>query len=181
MENSVGQELVGSRCIVRPFRAGDAASIAAVANDRRIWLGLRDLFPHPYVLNHAETYIARVSALDPPRSHAIVVDGRAVGGVGLELMTDVNRRTSEIGYWLGVDYWGRGIATEAVTLVTAWAFGAHALLRIFAQPFAENFASRRVLEKAGYVLEGTMRRNAVKDGVVRDQCLYARLSESRTE
>jgi ribosomal-protein-alanine N-acetyltransferase len=178
VEKSIGQGLVGSRCIVRPFRATDAASIAAVANDRRIWLGLRDLFPHPYALSHAETYIARVSTLDPPRSHAIVVGGHAVGGVGLEPLTDVNRRTAEIGYWLGADYWGRGIATEAVTLVTVWAFDAHGLLRIFAQPFAENLASRRVLEKAGYVLEGTMRRNAVKDGVVRDQCLYARLSES---
>jgi RimJ/RimL family protein N-acetyltransferase len=110
--------------------------------------------------------IARVGVVDPPRSQAIVVDGRAVGGVGLELMTDVNRRSAEIGYWLGVDYWGRGIATEAVTLVTTWAFGAHGLLRIFAQPFAENRGSRRVLEKAGYALEGTMRRSAVKDGGV---------------
>ena len=93
-------------------------------------------------------------------------------------MSDVNRRTAEIGYWLGVEYWGRGIATEAVALVTAWAFDAHGLLRIFAQPFADNRASRRVLEKAGYVLEGTMRRSAVKDGVVRDQCLYARLCDS---
>ena len=172
------RELVGSRCIVRPFGADDAASVAAAANDRRIWGQLRDLFPYPYALTDAEAYIARVGAVDPPRSQAIVVDGRAVGGVGLELMSDVNRRTAEIGYWLGVEYWGRGIATEAVALVTAWAFDAHGLLRIFAQPFAENHASRRVLEKAGYVFEGTMRRSAVKDGVVRDQCLYARLCDS---
>jgi [ribosomal protein S5]-alanine N-acetyltransferase len=177
VESCIGHELVGSRCIVRPFRAADAPSIAAVANDRRIWLQLRDLFPHPYVLSDAEAYIARVGVIDPPRSQAIVVDECAVGGVGLELLTDVNSRTAELGYWIGVEYWGRGIATEAVRLVTAWAFSAHGLLRIFAQPFAENRASRRVLEKAGYVLEGTMRRSAVKDGMVRDQCLYARLSE----
>jgi RimJ/RimL family protein N-acetyltransferase len=178
VQSRIGHELVGSSCIVRPYRSADAASLAAAANDRRIWLQLRDLFPHPYGLSNAEAYIARVGVVDPARSQAIVVDGRAVGGVGLEPMTDVNRRSAEIGYWLGVDYWGRGIATEAVTLVTAWAFGAHGLLRIFAQPFAENRGSRRVLEKAGYVLEGTMRRSAVKDDVVRDQCVYARLSES---
>jgi ribosomal-protein-alanine N-acetyltransferase len=171
-------ELFGIRCIVRPFIAADAVSVAAVANDRRIWLQLRDLFPHPYHLADAENYIGRVATAAPPLSLAMVVDGRAVGGVGLQLMTDINRRSAEIGYWLGAAYWGRGIATEAVALVTEWAFLAHGLLRIFAQPFAANLASRRVLEKAGCELEGTMRRSAIKEGEVRDQCLYARLSPS---
>jgi ribosomal-protein-alanine N-acetyltransferase len=169
-------ELVGTRCTVRQFVTSDAACIAAAANDRRIWLQLRDLFPHPYQFADAEAYIGRVAPVEPPLSLAIVVDGCAVGGVGLQLMTDVNRRSAELGYWLGAAYWGRGIATEAVRLVTGWAFGAHGLLRIFAQPFAANLASRRVLEKSGYELEGTMRRSAVKDGEVRDQCLYGRLS-----
>ena len=169
-------QLVGTQCIVRRFIAADAAWVAAVANDRRIWLQLRDLFPHPYHLADAEAYICHVASVDPPRSLAIVVDAAAVGGVGLEPMADVNRRSAEIGYWLGTAYWGRGIATEAVTLVTDWAFEAHQLLRIFAQPFASNLASRRVLEKAGYLLEGTMKCSAVKDGVVRDQCMYARLT-----
>ena len=168
-------ELVGALCVVRPFIVPDAGSVAAAANDRRIWLQLRDLFPHPYHLADAEQYIGRIASADPPLSLAIVVDGHAAGGVGFQPMTDVNRRTAEIGYWLGASYWGRGIATEAVTLVTHWAFAAHEFLRIFAQPFAGNLASRRVLEKAGYQLEGTMRCSAVKDGEVRDQCMYARL------
>lgn len=162
--------------MVRPFLAADATSIAAVANDRRIWLQLRDLFPHPYRLADAEAWTKRVGPIDPPHALAIVVDGRAVGGVGIEPMSDVNCRSGEIGYWLGTDYWGRGIATEAVTLVTDWAFATHKLLRVFAQPFASNAASCRVLEKAGYVLEGVMKRSAVKDGIVLDQCMYARLS-----
>jgi [ribosomal protein S5]-alanine N-acetyltransferase len=171
---SVG--LNGTRCLVRPFQIADAASVAACANDRRIWLQLRDLFPYPYTLADAEAYMARGSAIDPPQSLAIVVEGQAVGSVGLNLMTDVNRVSAEIGYWLGVEYWGRGICTEAVGLVAAWAFQAHRLLRLFAQPFADNLASRRVLEKAAFTLEGTMRRSAMKDGIVRDQVLYARLS-----
>jgi [ribosomal protein S5]-alanine N-acetyltransferase len=172
----VSIELPGMRCIVRPFLAADATSIASAANDRRIWLQLRDSFPHPYGLTDAEAWIRRVGSVDPPHSLAIVVDRRAVGGVGIEPMTDVNHRSAEIGYWLGTDYWGRGIATEAVMLVTDWAFDAHRLVRIFAQPFASNVASRRVLEKAGYVLEGVMKRSAVKDSVVLDQCMYARLN-----
>ena len=127
---------IGARCVVRRFVATDAISVAAVANDRRIWLQLRDLFPHPYHVADAERYIGRVAPVDPPLSLLIVVDGRAAGGVGLQPMTDVNRRTAEIGYWIGAAFWGRGIATEAVTLVTDWAFGAHGFLRIFAQPFA---------------------------------------------
>jgi [ribosomal protein S5]-alanine N-acetyltransferase len=79
----VSIELLGMRCLVRPFLAVDATSIASVANDRRIWLQLRDVFPHPYRLADAETWIGRVGPIDPPRSLAIVVDGRAVGGVGL--------------------------------------------------------------------------------------------------
>ncbi len=137
-------QLIGVRCSVRPFVAADAASIAAVANDRRIWLQLRDLFPHPYRLADAEAYIDRVASVDPPRSLAIVVDARAVGGVGLEPMSDVNRRSAEIGYWLGTAYWGRGIATEAVALITDWGFNVHGLLRIFAQPFA----SKETLKKS---------------------------------
>jgi RimJ/RimL family protein N-acetyltransferase len=156
----------------------DAGSVASVANDRRIWVQLRDLFPHPYKVADAEAFIGRVAAIDPPLALAIVVEGRAVGGVGLEPMTDVNRRTAEIGYWIGAAFWGRGVATEAVALATDWAFRAHGLVRIFAQPFARNFASRRVLEKAGYQLEGTMRSSAIKDGEVLDQCMYARLTTS---
>lgn len=171
-------QLNGARCTVRPFVRSDAPTLAASANDQRIFSQLRDVFPYPYTLPDADAYIARVGALNPPRCLAIVVDGEAVGTVGLELMTDVNRRNAEIGYWLGVAYWGRGIGTEAVSLVSAWAFSTHALLRLFALPFADNQASRRVLEKCGYVLEGIARRSAVKSGVVRDQCLYARLSET---
>jgi len=150
MGDDMGVELVGARCVVRPFIADDAASIAFVADDRRIWLQLRDLFPHPYRLADAEVYIGRTRLEEPPRSFAIVVDGRAAGGVALHLMTDINRRSAEIGYWLGEAYWRRGIATEAVRLVTNWAFHSHGLLRVFAQPFADNLGSKRVLEKAGY-------------------------------
>jgi RimJ/RimL family protein N-acetyltransferase len=171
-------QLVGSKCVVRPFVITDAESIASVANDRRIWLQLRDLFPHPYQVADAESFIGRVAAVDPPLSLAIVIDGLAVGVVGLEPMTDVNRLTAEIGYWIGAAFWGRGVATEAVALATDWSFRTHGLLRLFAQPFAGNFASRRVLEKAGYQLEGTMRHSAIKDGEIQDQCLYARLDPS---
>ena len=87
--------------------------------------------------------------------------------------TDVERVSAEIGYWLGESCWGRGIVTEALRAVTAEAFRRFELRRIYALPFADNPASVRVLEKAGYVLEGRLRQSAIKDGQIRDQLLYA--------
>ena len=86
---------------------------------------------------------------------------------------DVERTSAEIGYWLGEGVWGRGIASAAVRAVSEHAFAAYGLTRLFAVPYARNAASARVLEKAGYVLEGRLRRSAIKDGVVLDQLLYA--------
>jgi len=104
---------------------------------------------------------------------AIVVEGAAVGGIGFTLLGDVERLSAEIGYWLGEAYWGRGIMTEALAAVTAYAIRSHGLTRVFAVPYEWNSASFRVLEKVGYVCEGRMRRSAIKDGQVIDQVLYA--------
>ena len=166
-------EITLETCRVRSWRAGDTESLTANANDRRIWINLRDRFPHPYTPAHAEAFLRRVSETVPETSFAIEVDGRAVGGIGFVLHDDVERVSAEIGYWLGEAYWGRGIMTEAVTAMTRYAIETHALTRVFAVPYEWNAASLRVLEKAGYVCEGRMRRSAIKDGRVVDQYLYA--------
>ena len=104
---------------------------------------------------------------------AITVCDVAVGGIGAELRDDVERCSAEVGYWLGEPYWGRGIATRTLAAFTRFAFTAYDLERLYAAPFASNPASCRVLQKAGYRLEGRMRRSAIKDGKVQDQLLYA--------
>lgn len=168
-------ELACPTCRLRPPRPGDAASLARHANDREIWLNLRDRFPHPYALSDAEAYIARVheGAQDPVTAFAIEVGGEVAGGITLMPGHDIERVSAELGYWLGRAHWGRGVVTDAVRAVTGHAFATLGLRRVFAVPFAHNAASRRVLEKAGYVREGTMRRSAIKDGVLLDQHLYA--------
>lgn len=168
-------ELPTATCTLRSFRPSDAASVARHANDRRVWGNLRDLFPHPYTLADAEAYIARTAQQPRPTSFAIDVGGEAVGSVSLRLGSDIERYSAEIGYWLGAAYWGRGVMTAAVGAVTSYAFDALGLIRVFAVPFAANVASARVLERNGYLREGTMRRSAVKDGAVLDQHLYAAL------
>jgi RimJ/RimL family protein N-acetyltransferase len=162
-------------CDVRSWRPADAAAIVKHADNRNVWLNLRDRFPHPYTLRDSRTFLATVIGARPETNFAIEVDGAAVGGIAFRIQTDVERVSAELGYWLGETYWGRGIATAAVRAVTEHALSRHDLVRVFALPFAHNRASARVLEKAGFVLEGIMRSSAIKDGRVVDQLLYARI------
>jgi ribosomal-protein-alanine N-acetyltransferase len=167
-------ELKLTRCTVRTLQVGYADSLAQHANDKRITSQLRDRFPHPYTVADATAFIDLILREDPLACFAIVVGGHCVGGIGLERLSDVHRLSGELGYWLGVDYWGRGIATEAIVAVTEWGFGTLKLKRVFAQPLADNLASCRALEKAGFILEGTLKHSAIKEGVLRDQRMYAR-------
>jgi RimJ/RimL family protein N-acetyltransferase len=160
-------------CVVRSWRPGDEDSLTRHANDRGVWLNLRDRFPHPYTRPDAESWVRFAAAATPETNFAVAVNEQAVGGIGLVLHDDVERCAAEIGYWLGRAFWGRGLATAAVRGLTDHAFRARALTRVYALPFTDNTASIRVLEKVGYQLEGRLRRAAVKDGQVRDQALYA--------
>lgn len=162
-----------NNCIVRSLRDEDAEELAKYANNKKIWLNLRDIFPHPYSIEDANTFIAFASSQVPECIFAIEMDHKAVGIIGLNLGKDVERRSAEIGFWLGEYYWGRGIATTALQVVTYWAIKTYSLVRVFAVPFARNGASCRVLEKVGYKLEGRLRCSAIKDGKTIDQFMYA--------
>jgi ribosomal-protein-alanine N-acetyltransferase len=162
-----------SSCTIRPWAETDAASLQRHANNRAVSLQLRDRFPFPYEMEQARTFLGWIAKQPSPTVWAIEVGGEAAGGIGIELHSDVERVSAEIGYWLGEGLWGRGIATEAVVGVTAEAFRRFDLTRLYAVPFADHAASVRVLEKSGYVREGHMRRSAIKDGIIRDQLLYA--------
>jgi len=170
--------LQGTRCAVRPWRASDAESIVRHANNVNVARHLRDRFPSPYTRRDAKAFLAHAARREGSGANlAVEVDGEAAGAVGFIVGADVERYSAEIGYWLGEAHWGRGIMTEALTLVTEDAFMRLNLLRLFAVPFADNTASARVLEKAGYVREGVLRSGCVKFGVARDQLLYARINE----
>ena len=166
-------------CRIRSWRVGDEPAIVRHADNRKIWLNVRDRFPYPYTRAHAEAWIARAIS-DVPETHfAIDLGARAVGGIGLELQEDVSRYSAELGYWLGETHWGRGIMTAAVSRFTEYAFRAFDLCRIYALVFETNPASRRVLDRAGYALEGRLRRAVYKDGRILDQFLYAVSHEAR--
>ena len=160
-------------CALRPWRPSDAAALALHASNPAIGRNLRDGFPCPFTLQDAEAFIERALKIAPPCRFAIVVSGEAVGSIGFTVHSNVERISAEMGYWLGEAFWGRGIMTDAVRALTRYAIAAHGLTRVYAVPYEWNPASFRVLEKAGYVCEGRMRRSAIKDGHILDQLLYA--------
>ncbi len=167
-------ELVLERCTIRPWRLEDAESLTKHANNRKVWLGLRDVFPHPYTIQDARKFLERAISEQPTAVFCVSVDTRAVGGIGIRLGNDVHRCTAELGYWLGEEFWGRGIMSEAVGIFKDFCFTNFPVRRIYAEPFANNPASARVLEKAGFVFEGCLKNNVIKDGKLLDSLLYAK-------
>jgi RimJ/RimL family protein N-acetyltransferase len=166
-------QIVLSRCTVRSWQISDAQALVTYGNNRKIWLNLRDRFPYPYTRRDALEFLRSVVGRQPETVFAVTLDDEAIGSIGFVLQQDVERVSAEIGYWLGEPFWGRGIASEALSAVTTYATERHGLTRLFALPFASNVASCRVLEKAGYRLEARLRRSAIKDGTIVDQCQYA--------
>jgi len=168
-------QLTLERCTIRPWRLDDAQSLARHANNRKVWIALRDIFPHPYTIEDANTFLKSVINSEPVTLFCVEANGAAVGGIGIRIGTDVHRRTAELGYWLGEEFWGGGIMTEAVGAFTDFCFQNFSLRRIYAEPFANNPASARVLEKAGFTFEGRLKNNVLKDGELLDSLLYARI------
>jgi len=170
--------LTGTRCTVRSWRMEDVDAVVRHANNINVARQLRDRFPHPYTRANAIPFLKSAVANSDASNLAIEVDGAAAGAIGYVRGTDVERYSAEIGYWLGESYWRRGIASEALILVTDYVFSTLNLLRLFALPFADNPGSIRVLEKAGYVREATLQCSSVKYGKPRDQALYVRINPS---
>lgn len=160
-------------CLVRSWRYGDEERLHQHANNKSIWLNLRDTFPYPYTQVDAQRWIQFVVDPFEETNFAIDVEGEAVGNIGLRIGEDIDRRSAEVWYWLGENYWGRGIITAALRAITDIAFSDLSLIRVEAMPFGRNTASIKVLEKAGYQREGIMRWSAVKEGIVLDKVLYS--------
>jgi RimJ/RimL family protein N-acetyltransferase len=164
---------------IRLWQSGDEEALTRIANNRQIWRNLSDRFPHPYELAHADYWIANANLeSDRARHFAIILDGDIVGGVGFERLRDLHTRTAEIGYWVGEPFWGAGIATRALRAAIRINFRDYDFVRLQAGVLEWNPASCRVLEKAGYSLEGRHRKQAYQDGEICDQFLYALLRES---
>ena len=168
-------ELKLKRCTIRDLRLSDAEALAKHANNRNVSINLRDRFPYPYTIEDAKSFLEHVVAQeDPEKIFCIDIDGSLVGTIGLHRGEDVHRHTAEFGYWLGEEFWGRGIMSEVIPAFVDYCFKEFSLTRLFAMPHSSNPASARVLEKAGLVFEGRLRKNVLKAGQILDSLLYAK-------
>jgi RimJ/RimL family protein N-acetyltransferase len=161
--------------LLRPWQPGDIPSLAAQANNVNIWKNVRDSFPSPYTEEDAEAYIYHTMAKSPQQDFAIVIDGKAVGGIGVVPLSDVERFSAEIGYWLGEPHWNKGIATQAVRTFSDYILTQTNLVRLFACVYDYNLPSARVLEKAGFRRVGTLQKAAFKNNRFTDMHYYERV------
>lgn len=164
-------------CKIRKWRLSDAADLAPVVSNKKVQDNLRDGFPYPYTEQNAAQFIERMLSADEDETFAfaVTVDDRAIGSIAAFRQGNIHRRTAEMGYYIAESFWGKGLMTEAVKQVCEYVFDHSDIIRIYAEPFAYNTASCRVLEKAGFQLEGTLKSNAVKNGKILDMKMYARI------
>lgn len=126
---------MNKRYELRPWSLSDCRSLAEYANNIHVWNNLRDSFPSPYTEEDARVYIANTLTKDCVQDFAIIVDGKAVGGIGFIPQVDVERYSAEIGYWLGEPYWGCGIMSKVVSEVVEYVFATTELVRLYASVF----------------------------------------------
>ena len=164
---------------LRTWTLADAPALAKLINNKKVQDNLRDGLPFPYGEEDAKAFLSAVLASDPDQNlaFAIEADGKLIGSISATRCANIHFRTAELGYYLGESYWGKGFATEAVRQICDYIYRNTDIIRIFAEPFAYNTASCRVLEKAGFQLEGLLRSNAVKNGRILDMKMYARIRE----
>ena len=162
---------------IRKWRLSDAGDLAAALSNKKILDNLRDGPPYPYTEQDGRDFISAMLSAneDETFAFAVTVDEKAIGSIGAFRQGNIHIQTAELGYYIAEEYWGKGIMTEAVRQLCDYVFSHTDIIRIFAEPFAHNSASCRVLEKAGFQYEGTLRSNAVKNGNILDMKMYARL------
>jgi RimJ/RimL family protein N-acetyltransferase len=157
---------------LRPLELGDISELAALANNKNIWNNVRDQMPHPYSEKDAMRFVDLKMHQEQDYVFAIVFKGKFSGMVGLHPQKDIYRLSAELGYWIGEPYWGNGLASKAVDMIVKFGFDELKLNRIFAGVFEHNDASKRVLEKNGFIKEGVSIKAAIKNGVILDEWRY---------
>ena len=165
------------KCRIRKWELSDAKDLAAALSNKKVQDNLRDGLPYPYTEQDGKEFISAMLSADESETFAfaITVDNMVIGSISIFRQGNIHRQTAELGYYIAEEYWGKGIMTEAVKQICEYVFAKSDIIRIYAEPFAYNIASCRVLEKVGFQYEGTLRSNAVKNGKVIDMEMYSLL------
>jgi RimJ/RimL family protein N-acetyltransferase len=165
---------------IRSWRISDVNDLSELANNRNIWNNVRDYFPHPYTRKDAEEWISLQLKKERLTNFAVEYNGRLCGGISFIPKDDIYRCSAEIGYWIGEPYWGKGIATEAVRQVMAFIQLNHpAIIRVYAEVFAWNEGSEKVLQKNGFYRESIRRHAVIKNDRVGDDSVWVWLRQQQ--
>lgn len=171
-------EIETPRLRLRPWHPEDKTDLLRHADNPRVAQNLSDVFPSPYTDVDADTWLnARAADKGPATEFAIEIDGEVVGGIGVLLRNDVLAQSAGIGYWLGERHWGQGYMTEALRALVPYAFATFDVHRLDTYHFGWNPASGKVMEKAGFRLEGCLRERVCKNGEYTDAFIYGLLRD----
>jgi [ribosomal protein S5]-alanine N-acetyltransferase len=161
---------------IRPWNWSDAGRLTSLINNRNIWNNVRDQLPFPYTLKNADIYLQHNVEQKPPTSYAIEWNGLLTGGIGYIPKDDVYKCSAEIGYWVGEEFWGKGIVSAAIgLLVDRIQEQAPMVVRVYAEVFDYNKASMRALEKNGFYLEAIRKKAVIKNNIIIDDFVWVRL------
>ena len=162
-------------CKIRKWLLSDAEDLTVAISNKKVQDNLRDGIPYPYTVQDGINFISAMLSADENDTFAfaITINDKVVGSIGVFRKDNVHFRTAEMGYYIAEEFWGKGLGASAVRQICEYIFENTDIIRIFAEPFAYNIASCRVLEKSGFQYEGTLRSNAVKNGQVLDMKMYS--------
>ncbi len=163
--------------VIREIQDADLSLMTLYANNPKVAINLRDAFPSPYTMDDAIGFKKAIDNQNPKTICAIEYKGDYVGNISLSPASDVYRKSAEIGYFIGEPFWGKGIMTRAVNLITEWGFKTFDIIRIYTGIFEYNIASQRVLEKCGYTKEAVFRKSIYKNDNLYDEIRYSKLKE----
>ena len=175
------QSLQQSKCQVklrqmiklRDFHKRDIASLATHANNLNVSRYLTSRMPSPYTEDDAKWWV-QTGCREQGLNLAIDLKGECIGVVGVRFGKSEFRYSAEIGYWLAEAFWGKGIATTAVSKMTEMIFSEKNIIRLYAPVFSPNKPSMRVLEKCGYTLEAVHQKAVFKNDEFMDEHIYVK-------
>ncbi|BDD03973.1 GNAT family N-acetyltransferase [Aureibacter tunicatorum] len=161
----------------KPFTIDYAAEYSSIRNVPEVLDNGYDRTPNPFTEKDAVEYITKEIGKSPSERFFIFWNGKLAGEIGISIQEDVFRLNAEIGYFVGKEFWGQGIASKAVERMTAYAFDKFNIVRIVAGVFDFNKSSMKVLEKNGYYLECIRKNAVIKNGKIFDDYIWVKLKD----
>lgn len=165
---------------IRKWQLSDIDNLVQFANNKSISDKLADAFPFPYTKEFGLNFIERVSTEEPTKIFAITIDDKPIGSIGIFPATDIHRKNADIAYWIAEPFWGQGIAVRAIAIIIDYAFKTFNISRIYAKPYGSNPNSHKVLEKAGFELEATLKNAVFKNNEYLDELIYFYTNDKTT-